>query len=290
MRIAAGGAMAASSPTVRRWEVGQALRQLREEAGLKIEEVAAQLLCSPSKISRLETAARGAVPRDVRDLCRIYGASAEMETRLLELTRESKKPGWWQDYDEVASRGATYLGLEEAAVSITQYQTIRVPGLLQTADYARAYMRGIVPSMGAEAVEQYVASRVERHRLLDQEPRLEYWAILDEAVLRRLVGGRAVMRSQLEHLIQLVEERRVTLQVVPFEAGAHAGMEGSFTVLRFPEGSMTDVIYVESRSGQLFLSRPGELAVYRETLDHLRATADSPDRSLETVRRVVADV
>ena len=231
----------------------------------------------------------GAGQRDVRDLCRIYGASAEVEARLLELTRESKQPGWWQDYDEVASRGATYLGLEEAAVSITQYQTIRVPGLLQTADYTRALMRGIVPSMGTEAVEQFVASRVERHRLLDQEPHMEYWAILDEAVLRRQVGGRAVMQSQLEHLIQLVEEQRVTLQVLPFEAGAHAGMEGSFTVLRFPDGSMTDVIYVESRSGQLFLSRPSELAVYRETLDHLRAAADSPRRSLETMRRIVAD-
>ena len=281
--------MAASSPTVRRWELGQALRRLREEAGLKIEEVAAQLLCSPSKISRLETAARGAAQRDVRDLCRIYGVSAEVEARLLDLTRESKQPGRRQDYDEVASRGATYLGLEEAAVSITQYQTIRVPGLLQTADYTRAFLRGIVPSMGAEAVEQFVASRVERHRLLDQEPRVEYWAILDEAVLRRQVGGQAVMRPQLEHLIQLVEEQRVTLQMVPFEAGAHAGMEGSFTLLRFPEGSMTDVISVENRSGQLLLSRPSELAVYRESLDHLRATADSPGRSLETVRRIVAD-
>lgn len=278
--------MATSSPTVRRWELGQSLRRLREQAGMKIEDVAEQLGCSASKVSRLETAARGAGQRDVRDLCRIYEADPDTEERLLDLARESRQPGWWQAYEEVASRGATYLGLEEAAASITQYQTIRIPGLLQTPEYARALIRGIVPSMSATGVEQFVDSRRERHRLLDREPRLDYWSILDEAVLRRQVGGREVMREQLEHLAALVDSQKITLQVVPFEAGAHAGMEGSFTVLRFADGVMGDVIYVESRSGQLFLNRPPELAVYRETLDHLRATAESPERSRDLLRRL----
>lgn len=279
-----GVEVATSSPTVRRWELGQSLRRMREHAGLKIEEVAEQLGCSPSKISRLETASRGALPRDVRDLCRLYGADHDSEARLLELTRESRQPAWWQAYDEVASRGATYLGLEEAASSITSYQTIRIPGLLQVPEYSRAYMRGVIPTLSDDAVEQFVDSRRERQRLLDRDPRLDYWVILDEAVLHREVGGRAVMQAQLEHLLQLARRQRITLQIVPFSAGAHAGMEGSFTLLRFPADSMADLIYVESRSGQFFLSRESELLVYRDVLDHLRATADSLSRSLDLVQ------
>lgn len=275
-----------ASPTVRRWELARSLRQLREEAGLRIEDVADRLECSSSKVSRLETAARGASLRDVRDLCDLYGVGVERRNHLLRIAREAKQQGWWQAYDEVASWGetGTFLGLEEAATAIRQYQTILVPGAAQVAGYTRALVRRLAPGISSEAIEQFVESRAQRKRILDRQPRTDYWAILDEAVLKRQVGGPEVLKDQLGHLADLMEDERLTLQIVPFEAGAHAGMNGSFTMLQFAEGTMGDVVLVESRSGQLFLNRPAELLSYREAVDHLRAVAASPESSLLRVR------
>ncbi len=274
------------SPTVRAWVLANRLRALREAAGMSIEDVAARLLCSPSKVSRLETARRSAALRDVRDLCLLYEVDDDEAHELMTLAREAGQPGWWQSYEVVASRSATYIGLEDAATALEHYETVRVPGLLQTPDYTRALMRRIVPGLSPEAVEQYVESRVERQRLLEGERRPSYWVILDEAVLHRQVGGPKVMQGQLERLSRLAQSGTLTLQLVPFEAGAHAGMEGTFMILKFEGSLMPDVVYVEGRSGQLFLNRPAELAVYRETLDHLRAVAESPDATLDRLQRL----
>lgn len=278
------------SPTVRRWVLANRLRGLREAAGLSIEEVASHLLCSPSKISRLETAARRATQRDVRDLCALYRVSADESRDLMALVSEASQRGWWQSYDEVASRSATYIGLEDSASSLEQYETVRIPGLLQTPDYTRALMRGIIPSLTPEGVDQYVASRAERQLLLQGEDRPTYWVVLDEAALRRQVGGPKVMSGQLQRLSQLAQSGAVTLQVVPFEAGAHAGMEGTFTVLQFAGTPMPDVVYIEGRSGQLFLHRPADIALYQEMLDYLRAVAESPDATLDRVQRLASNL
>jgi len=273
----------AESPTVRRRVLAARLRALREAAGLSIERVAAELLCSPSKISRLETAARGATLRDVRDLARLYEVDETVTEELMTLVRDAKQRGWWESFDEVAARSSTFIGLEDAAVALEQYETIRIPGLLQTPDYTRSLMRRIIPGLTADAVEQYVQTRQERQKVLLAPTRPSYWALLDEAALRRQVGGPDIMREQLLALVRAAEDGLVTLQVVPFEAGAHSGMEGSFIVLKFGDPSLSDVVYVEGRSGQLFLNRPFDLQVFREVLDHLRAVAEGPDASVARI-------
>jgi transcriptional regulator with XRE-family HTH domain len=269
-----------ASPTVRRWELAARLRELRIRAGLSLDEVATELLCSPSKISRLENAARAASARDVRDLARIYGVSDQVRDNLMDLVRESKQRAWWENYDEVASRSSTYIGLEEAASAIEWYETIRIPGLLQTPDYARAFLHGIIPSLDNDALDQYVASRGERQRRLAANPPLRLWAILDEAAVRKKVGGAKVMHDQIMHIIHVAKSLpNVTVQLVPDSRGSHAGMDGPFEILKFPQDTLSDIVYVEGRSGQLFLTRKQDLDLFNEMLDYLRASAASPDES-----------
>jgi transcriptional regulator with XRE-family HTH domain len=276
--------MGADSPTVRRWELAGRLRRLREATGLSLEDVATELLCSPSKISRIETAARSASLRDVRDLCRLYGVDEREREQLMQLVREAKQPGWWQHFDEVASRSATYIGLEDAATSIQNYETILVPGLLQTPDYARAVIRRLNPDLSDEAVEQFAEARQQRQRVLTRPSPPRYWAILDEAVLHRQVGGRKIMGDQIARLIEVASARLVVLQIVPFSVGAHAGMHGPFTILSFDTGELPDVVHVDGHAGQLFLNRDADLRAYRLVLDHLKATAGNPDESIDRLR------
>ncbi len=277
----------ATSPTVRRRVLANRLRSLREAAGLSLEDVAAHLMCSASKVSRLETGARPATLRDVRDLALMYGVSEADARDLMTLVREASQRGWWESYDEVASRSATYIGLEEAAASLEHYETVRIPGLLQTPAYTRALLRRISPSHGPDAIEQFVATRLERQKLLTSSSPPSYWVVLDEAALRRQVGGPAVMQDQLSALVAAAEAGWVTIQVIPFASGAHAGMEGTFVILTFADPDLADVVYVEGRSGQLFLGRAADIRVYRETLDHLRAVADGPDSSLAFIRDLI---
>lgn len=277
--------MPGTNPTIRRWELASRLRRHRESRGMSLEDVAAQLLCTPSKISRLETATRGASLRDVRDLCRLYDVPDADRDELMTLVREAKQPGWWQRYDELASRWGTYFALEDAASSIQQFETSLVPGLLQTGDYTNALVDRIgVSNRHHEIVQQAVLSRQERQKRLLSEDPLDYWVILDEAALHRLVGGTKVMRSQLEHVATLAEDHRVVLQIIPFSAGAHTGMEGNFTVLQFASPEIPDSVYLEHRAGGLFLNRDADLRLYRATFDHLRATAESPHESIERIQ------
>jgi len=280
-----------ASPTVRRWELAKHLRALRASRGLSIEQVASELLCSPSKISRIENAVRAPTQRDVRDLSRIYEVSDETGRELMELARESKQRAWWQIYDEVVSRASTYIDLEEAATEISWYETIRIPGLLQTPDYTRAIMRALFPSMGPEGLDQYAASRAERQNRLIAKPPLRLWAILDEAAVRRQVGGPKVLYDQLQRLIEVAQQfPNVTLQLVPFTAGGHAGMDGSFSIMTFPQGSLSDIIYIENRTGNIFLDRESDLQVFREVLNYLRATAANPDESLDLLEHIAQSV
>ena len=277
--------MTSASPTVRRRELGARLRALRLESGLTVEDVAGRMEVSPAKISRIETAARGVSVADVRFLCDLYEVSREERDRLLSLTRESRRRSWWQQYG-LDDSVATYVGLEDAAVAIQQYETSLVPPLLQTEDYARAVTAGAGPWLSEDEVEQLVATRMTRQALLAPDRSLELWAILDEVALRRLVGGGRVMRAQLDQLAERSRSSRVTVQVIPLEAGAHPGMDSAFAVLQLE--AVSDVVYVEGLMGYFFLQNQGDVVRYRRAFDQLRAVALSPSDSRDRMRSVAA--
>ena len=277
--------MTSASPTVRRRELGARLRALRLESGLTVEGVAGRMEVSPAKISRIETAARGVSVADVRFLCDLYEVSRQERDRLLSLTRESRRRSWWQQYG-LPDSVATYVGLEDAAVAIQQYETSLVPPLLQTEDYARAVTAGAGPWLSEDEVEQLVATRMTRQALLAPDRSLELWAILDEVALRRLVGGGRVMRAQLDQLAERSRSSRVTVQVIPLEAGAHPGMDSAFAVLRLE--AVSDVVYVEGLMGYFFLQNQGDVVRYRRAFDQLRAVALSPSDSRDRMRSVAA--
>jgi transcriptional regulator with XRE-family HTH domain len=269
----------AGSPTVRRRELGSLLRALRNERGLTVDQVAAELLCSPSKVSRMETGHRGATARDIRDLCRIYGVTdPAQQAHLTHLAAEGKQQGWWQSFD--LDIFATFVGLEEAATATKNFQSTAVPGLLQIPDYARAMYKSNVPEMPAERIDQLIQVRLTRQRSLAKEPPLQFSSILDEAVLRRLVGGYRVMRDQMRHLANAAQQPNVTIQIIPFSVGAHPAMESTFDILEF--GGMTpSVVYVEGLAGNMYLERLSDLQRYEQVFDHLRQMALSPQDSIE---------
>jgi transcriptional regulator with XRE-family HTH domain len=273
------------SPTLRRRELGARLRALRLGQGLTVDQVAEQLLCSPSKVSRMETGQRGATQRDVRDLCRIYGVTDVTQAEhLMNLVKEGKQQAWWQSYD--LDYFATYVGLEQAADSLSYYQETVVPGLLQTADYAKAmYEAGLPNDFTPERAGEHIDVRLIRQQVLTRDPPLRLSAVFDEAVLHRVVGGPAVMDAQLQHLIAMGSKRNVTLQVVPYSAGAHPAMENAFTILEFGDVAPT-LVYVEGLMGWLYLERENEVARYRRVFEHLRKIALSPKETIELVSEI----
>jgi transcriptional regulator with XRE-family HTH domain len=277
--------MASASPTVRRRELGARLRTLRADAGMTVEDAAARMEVSPAKISRIETGARGVSVADVRYLCDLYRVSAEERDRLLNLTRESKRRSWWQQYGLPESL-ATYIGLEDAAVSIHQYETSLVPPLLQTEDYAYALTSGTAPDAPDEQVRQRVQARLTRQDLLTSERPPDLWTVVDESALHRQVGGPAVMRSQLEALADRSRPKNVIVQVIPLEAGAHPGMDSAFTILHLEE--VSDVVYVEGLIGNFYLQSPADIARYRRAFDQLRAIALGPRESRDLLAAIAS--
>lgn len=269
------------SPTVRRRRLAAKLRELREAADLTIDEVGEKLECSASKISRIETGHVGVTPRDVRDMLEVYGIEDDEREALVQLAREARKKGWWHAYNEVFT--GAFVGLESDASSLHTHQGLLVPGLLQTEGYMRAVIRAIRPDASEAEVNRRVTARVKRQSLLHESHPPEYWAVLDEAVLRRRVGGPEVMREQLRRLVELAALPHVTLQVVPFSAGAHAGMEGPFLILGFPEQADPDVVYVENTTSTVYLEQPEDVHRYTLMFDHLRAAALKPDDTVDLV-------
>ncbi|MCE7001259.1 helix-turn-helix domain-containing protein [Kibdelosporangium philippinense] len=269
------------SPTVRRRRLASELRRLRETAKLTIEEVGEKLECSASKISRIETGHVGVTPRDARDLLELYDVAPDRLEALVQLSREARKKGWWHAYNEVFT--GAFVGLESDATSLRAFQALLVPGLLQTEDYIRTVMRSIRPDWTEAEVERRVVARMERQRLLTDPEPPNYWAIIDEAVLRRTVGGARVMHGQLLRLCELAALPNVTIQVVPFEAGAHSSMEGPFLILGFPEQMDPDVVYVDTTTGGVYLEEQADVQRYTLMFDHLRASAASPDDSVHMV-------
>ena len=280
------------SPTLRRRELGTRLRAMRLTHGLTAEQVAEELLCSPSKVSRMETGQRAATPRDVRDLCRIYGVTDDAEVALLmDMAREGRQQAWWQPFE--LEYFATFVGLEQAAASLSYYMSAIVPGLLQTADYARAMLASALPAefnpaeFNAERGDELIDVRLRRQQVLTRDPPLQISAVLDEAVLHRVVGGPAVMAAQLRHLVEASDMPNVAVQVIPFAAGAHPAMDDLFTILDF-QNVAPPMVYIEGLMGWLYIEREHEVARYRRIFEHLRSIALSPQETIELIAEVGA--
>jgi transcriptional regulator with XRE-family HTH domain len=273
-----------TSPTVRRRRLGSELRRLREAAGLTCEQAADHLDCSASKISRLETARVPARAVDVQALCLLYDAGEEQTGVLAALARESKTEGWWQRFDGVLPDWfGTFVGLEAEAAAIRTYEIQLVPGLLQTEGYARALFENAELS-GPESIEAAVAIRRSRQEILRGDNPPQYWAVLSEAALNRLVGGPAIMRDQLLHLTEISELRNVTIQVIRADAGAHPGMFTPFVILSFPDRADPEVTFVDYLTGALYLEKREEVDQYSLAFNHLVAAAISPQQSVDLIR------
>lgn len=274
------------NPTLRRRELGFLLRQLRADRGLSVEDVTSRAMFSPTKLSRLETGRVGATPRDIRDLCIVYGITdtAERE-RLMELAREGKQRAWWQPYDLPY---ATYVGLEAEATSIRNYDTNVVPGLLQIEGYARAIFEVSEPPYTPDAIERHIEARIRRQALLtrDGAPLLHY--IVDEIALRRSIGGSAVMAAQVARIIEVAKLPTVTFQIIPLSVGAHPGFDSNFVILELGKPMVNDVVYVEGPVGNIYLEGSADLARYERIFSRLRTMALSPEDSAALAERIAA--
>jgi transcriptional regulator with XRE-family HTH domain len=279
------------SPTIRRRRLALELRRLRETAGLTCEQVAEHLECSASKISRVETGRVSVSPRDVRDMLDLYDVPGEQRESLVQLARDSRQKGWWHAYsDTMLPQFATYLGLESAASEIRIYEVNLIPGLLQTEDYARAVIRAGMMNSPSEDVERSVALRMARQPAVTRDDPPKVWAVMDEAALRRRVGGAGLMRMQLEHLLAQAQLPNVAVQVIPFAGGAHPAMGRPFVILVFPDRIDTDVVYLEDLTSALYLEDVAEVDRYNVFFNHLRATALSFDDSSALITSVLKEM
>ena len=247
-----------------------------------MDQVAAHLLCSPSKVSRMETGLRGATQRDVRDLCNLYEITDEDErARLMTLAQEGKQPGWWQSF---GLPYADFVGLEQEAISMKVYHSTVVPGLLQTGEYARALHEAALPKLDHEVIDQRVEARFNRQRLLyrSDPPLIEI--IMDEAVLHRPVGGAAIMREQLARIIEIADHPNVTIQILPFELGAHPALESNFIILGFGERA-PNIVYVEGLIPPALYRRPKDVQRYQQVFERLRGIGASPKDSADLISK-----
>jgi transcriptional regulator with XRE-family HTH domain len=280
------------SPTVRRRRLRYELRRLRDERGLTIEQVQEASggdIKAPS-ISRWENGERSVRPTDLRLLLDIYQVDSERREALLTLSRQAKERGWWQSYGSAIPQWfQVYVGLEAEASSVRVYEAELVHGLLQTADYYRAFLRAAPAAADAEA-ERKIEVRLARQERLTGDDPPEYWAVLNEAVIRRVVGGAEVMRAQLHHIAETTELAHVNVQVLPFGAGVHPAMDGSFEILGFPEPADPDVVYLENQAGSLYLEEQPEIDRYARMFSHLMAKALDPEESRRLIARIAADL
>ncbi|WP_435242946.1 helix-turn-helix domain-containing protein [Streptomyces cucumeris] len=281
-----------SGSVVRRILLGSQLRRLRESRGITREAAGYSIRASESKISRMELGRVSFKARDIEDLLTLYGVTDEAErAALLGLAREANLTGWWHSYGDVLPGWfQTYVGLEGAASHITCYELQFIHGLLQTEGYAHAVVTRGQPQAPAAEVDRRVALRLERQKLLVSERAPAFHAVLDEAALRRPYGGREVMRAQLRHLIAVSEQPNVTLQVMPFSFGGHAAESGAFTLLRFPESDLPDVVYLEQLTSALYLDKRDEVAQYERVLGRLGEDSLSPHESRELLGDLLHEV
>jgi Domain of unknown function (DUF5753)/Helix-turn-helix domain len=278
-------------PTVLRILLGAQLRRLREAKAISRQDAGYLIRASESKISRMELGRVSFKERDVADLLSLYGITRQDErAALLALARQANTPGWWQRYGDILpSWFQTYLGLEEAATLIRTYEVQFVPGLLQTEDYARAVIAHGNPGAPTAEIERRVSLRMKRQQLLTRSDAPQFWAVVDEAALRRPMGSPTVMAAQLEHLIKASELPNVTLQVLPFHVGAHAAEAGAFTILRFPERDLPDVVYTEQLTGALYLDKRDDVDAYMAAVDRLSVESAPPRATVEIISKLLQE-
>jgi transcriptional regulator with XRE-family HTH domain len=263
------------------------LRRLRDEAGLTIERVAESLECSESKVSRIENGQVGASPRDVRDMAELYGLGSQQREALVQLAREARHKGWWQAYGDVPVVPA-HAGLEDTVTALRMYAALLVPGLLQTRAYASAVIRALHQDLDADQLERWVELRMNRQRLLSRDDSPTLWAILDEAVLHRPIGGHSTLVAQLEHLLDLASLPNVVVQVLPFALSGYAA-EGTFSILRFAEPELPDLVYQEHLTAAVYLDKRSEVESYSRVMDRVAVDALTPDETRQYLTKLAAE-
>lgn len=287
-------AQQAGGPTIRRMLVGTQLRRLRTQQGISREEAGKAIRASAWKIHRLENDQVGFKERDIIDLLNFYGVTdVEQVAALVSMARVANEPGWWQRYSDLMPQWFRYYVDQEAAATLIRgYEGQLVPGLLQTEDYARAVIRGAQLDESPESEEDRIKLRMARQTVLTRldppPPRL--WVVVDEAALRRPVGGARVMRAQLERLIEAAALPNVTLQVLPFRSGAHPAMTGAFSILRFGDKELPDVVYVEHLSGALYLDKREEVDVYLNAIEAVTVRAEPPSQTPKILGQILAEI
>jgi transcriptional regulator with XRE-family HTH domain len=267
------------TPAVWRRRLGNELRKLRDAAGLTIHDVATRLECSSSKISRIETAQVGATPRDVRDMLELYQISGAQRDALVQLAREARTKDELDAYRDLPF--AALVGLERAAASLRTYSVLNIPGPLQTKEYAQAVLHAIRPDLPDEEFERRVELRLKRQEFLTQDDPGTFWVVLDEAVLHRSIGGTEVMRRQIQQLIKFAARDNVTMQVLPFSVGAHAAMDGEFTIIGFRDPADPDTVFIENTTDDRYLEDSDALRRYNSIFNDVRTAALGKPESLE---------
>ena len=277
------------APSVRLRRLAAQLRDLREEHGLTQEDVARRTGKDRSTLYRLETAQQRPQRATLIQLLDLYQVEEPRRGELLTLLREAAQRGWMQTYrSELPGVYSDYIGFEEEARAISNYESLFIPGLLQTEDYARAQLHGTLPHATEAEISNRVTARLERQQLLTRPDPPRLWAIIDEAAARRRVGGPAVMATQLARLAEAAGQPHITVQLIPFDAGAHPGMDGSFVVLDFPDPADRAIVYTESAAGGLFLEEDDEIRRYTLMFGHLRAAALRPGATADALAAIAA--
>jgi hypothetical protein len=280
-----------TSPTVRRMMLGSQLHRLREAADVSPDRAGYEIRASRSKISRMENGRVGFKERDVADLLTLYGVTDEqVRADMLSLARQANTPGWWSTYGDIlADWFEAYLGLEAASSVIRSFELQFVHGLFQTEAYARAVTLLGYRAASAEEIERRVSLRLKRQELLTRPEPRQVWAVIDEGALRRPVGSHAVMRAQMKRLIEVADLRHVTIQVIPFSGGGHAAAGGSFTVLRFAETDVPDVVYIEQLTSALYLDKREDVDHYMEVMNDLSTKALTPAQTAHFLAKIARE-
>lgn len=277
------------SPTVRKRRLAIELRRLRDESGIKAAEVARELGCSPGKVSLMETGRVSITVPDTKAMLEIYGINGEQRDAFVELARHAKQRGWWVAYNDTMHPWfQQFVGLETETSVLRTYESEFIPGLLQSEDYQRALLAHEITPWTEEEVDQFIALRKDRQQILDGDTR--FWFILNEAALRRWIGTPEVIHAQLKRLNDIGKQGNVTIQVLPFAAGAHSAMTGAFQLLEFPDPVDPDVIYVEHLVGARYLEEDHEVRAYRLAFEDLMASALSRTRSASLIREVMKEL
>lgn len=278
-------------PTIRLRRLAAELRRLRDSAGLTREEVGEQTNINHVTLYRLETARVRPQVRTLTALLDIYNVEETKRDELIKLLRESGQRGWLQAFHaSLPEQYTAYISFEGEADAVWNYESSFIPGLLQTEDYADAVIAGTLPEATPAEISSKIDARMRRQEVLKRDPALKLWAIIDEAVLQRHVGTASIRREQMEHLVELLKLRNVQLQVIPFDAGPHPGMLGSFATLKFDDDGSPDVVYIESGAGDLFLEDEASVNRYNLTFEHLRAAALSPPASAALITAVLDEI